>query len=248
LNQVEIAHAVGPMQLNLEIVEVFIVFVVPGLVSVSTYGDPIADTKGVLLRKDEQIDDQMVGLVVAGPPKEQSGEQRHEWHAKNEEDIEVAIGELERMGGGGFVCRRCAPRPGRSIQNSRWPTCGRSISGSPSRCRRGARRWWGALRQILPTARVEQNVVHYSALFDVLNDDGALLPGMTTQVFFVTSAARGRRKAAARGGMVHAICAWRWTESAVATSASADRPPTPRLPPATWGCGLACSNSSRCGR
>jgi hypothetical protein len=38
LNQVEIAHAVGPMQLNLEIVEVFIVFVVPGLVSVSTYG------------------------------------------------------------------------------------------------------------------------------------------------------------------------------------------------------------------
>lgn len=55
----------------------------------------------------------------------------------------------------------------------------------------GSRRWYSALRQILPTPETENNVVLYTGLFDVANDDGVLLPGMTTQVYFVTSAARG---------------------------------------------------------
>ncbi len=54
----------------------------------------------------------------------------------------------------------------------------------------GDRRWHSTLRQILPTPQVEQNVVLYKALFDIDNSDGALLSGMTTQVYFVTSAAR----------------------------------------------------------
>ena len=34
------------------------------------------------------------------------------------------------------------------------------------------------------------NVVSYPVLFDVENDDGTLLPGMTTQVFFIVEAVR----------------------------------------------------------
>jgi macrolide-specific efflux system membrane fusion protein len=55
----------------------------------------------------------------------------------------------------------------------------------------GSRRWYSTLRQILPTPTATNNVVTYTGLFDVDNGDGALLSGMTTQVYFVTSAARG---------------------------------------------------------
>ncbi len=54
----------------------------------------------------------------------------------------------------------------------------------------GNRRWTGELRQILPTPVVESNVVLYTGLFDVQNEDASLLPEMTAQVFFITSAAR----------------------------------------------------------
>lgn len=54
----------------------------------------------------------------------------------------------------------------------------------------GTRRWHGALRQILPTPTIENNVVLYTGLFDVDNSDSSLLPEMTAQVFFITSAAR----------------------------------------------------------
>lgn len=54
----------------------------------------------------------------------------------------------------------------------------------------GNRRWTGTLRQILPTPVVESNVVLYTGLFDVENQDSSLLPEMTAQVFFITSAAR----------------------------------------------------------
>jgi len=53
----------------------------------------------------------------------------------------------------------------------------------------GNRRWYSTLRQILPTPTNTNNVVTYTGLFDVDNEDGALLSGMTTQVYFVTSAA-----------------------------------------------------------
>lgn len=54
----------------------------------------------------------------------------------------------------------------------------------------GKRRWYGKLEQVLPTPEVVNNVVLYTALFDVDNADKALLNGMTAQVFFITSAAR----------------------------------------------------------
>jgi macrolide-specific efflux system membrane fusion protein len=54
----------------------------------------------------------------------------------------------------------------------------------------GDRRWYGNLRQILPTPVIENNVVLYTALFDVDNSDGALLSDMTAQIFFVTESAR----------------------------------------------------------
>jgi macrolide-specific efflux system membrane fusion protein len=51
------------------------------------------------------------------------------------------------------------------------------------------RRWYGRLRQILPTPVVNNGVVLYTGLFDVDNADGMLLSSMTAQVFFVTSSA-----------------------------------------------------------
>jgi membrane fusion protein, macrolide-specific efflux system len=71
-----------------------------------------------------------------------------------------------------------------------------------------ARRWTGSVRQILPappnrsansTAEAgaqssaspeASKVVLYTALFDVANTDGALMPQMTAQVFFVEASAR----------------------------------------------------------
>jgi macrolide-specific efflux system membrane fusion protein len=54
----------------------------------------------------------------------------------------------------------------------------------------GSRRWFSTLRQVLPTPTATNNVVTYTGLFDVDNVDGALLSGMTTQVYFVRSSAR----------------------------------------------------------
>lgn len=59
------------------------------------------------------------------------------------------------------------------------------------------RRFHAALRQVLPAPPVKKDgqtdsaVVTYVALFDVENPEGALLPGMTAQVFFVTERAAG---------------------------------------------------------
>ena len=52
------------------------------------------------------------------------------------------------------------------------------------------RRFRGTLRQILPTPTVTNNVVLYTALFDVANTDKQLLPQMTAQVFFVRASAQ----------------------------------------------------------
>ncbi len=54
----------------------------------------------------------------------------------------------------------------------------------------GGRRWNGTLRQILPTPVITNNVVLYTALFDVDNSDSTLFSNMTAQIFFVTSSAR----------------------------------------------------------
>lgn len=53
----------------------------------------------------------------------------------------------------------------------------------------GNRRWYSKLEQILPSPRIESNVVTYTGLFKIDNADGALLTGMTSQVYFVTSSA-----------------------------------------------------------
>ncbi len=52
------------------------------------------------------------------------------------------------------------------------------------------RRWYGKLRKLEPTPTVTNNVVLYNALFDVPNRNQALLPNMTTQVFFIASSAK----------------------------------------------------------
>jgi macrolide-specific efflux system membrane fusion protein len=52
------------------------------------------------------------------------------------------------------------------------------------------RRWVSTLDRILPQPIVENNVVFYTGLFDVVNEDNRLLPEMTAQVYFVTSSAR----------------------------------------------------------
>lgn len=52
------------------------------------------------------------------------------------------------------------------------------------------RRWYSQVKQILPTPVIENNVVLYTGLFDVENNDGALLPEMTAQVYFITASAQ----------------------------------------------------------
>jgi len=52
------------------------------------------------------------------------------------------------------------------------------------------RRWYSTLRQKDPMPTTSNNVVLYKGSFDIDNSDGELYPGMTTQVFFVTSSAR----------------------------------------------------------
>ncbi|MBL4827381.1 MAG: efflux RND transporter periplasmic adaptor subunit [Spongiibacteraceae bacterium] len=54
----------------------------------------------------------------------------------------------------------------------------------------GKRRWYGKLRQILPTPENVNNVILYTALFNVDNHDATLLSEMTAQVFFITASAR----------------------------------------------------------
>jgi macrolide-specific efflux system membrane fusion protein len=54
----------------------------------------------------------------------------------------------------------------------------------------GERRWYGKLRQIMPTPKVVNNVVLYDSLFDVPNPNRELMTQMTAQVFFVVAAAK----------------------------------------------------------
>jgi macrolide-specific efflux system membrane fusion protein len=53
------------------------------------------------------------------------------------------------------------------------------------------RRWYGKLRQVMPTPEVVNNVVLYNALFDVPNPNKELMTQMSAQVFFVSAAAKG---------------------------------------------------------
>lgn len=53
------------------------------------------------------------------------------------------------------------------------------------------RRWKGEVRQVLPTPQVTNDVVLYSVLIDVTNDELQLLPSMTVQTFFMLGEARG---------------------------------------------------------
>ena len=52
------------------------------------------------------------------------------------------------------------------------------------------KRWYSKLKQILPTPSVINNVVLYTALFDVENPDHDLLPQMSAQVYFVVAQAK----------------------------------------------------------
>lgn len=52
------------------------------------------------------------------------------------------------------------------------------------------RKWHSELRQILPTPEEVNNVILYTALFDVENDTGELMTDMTAQVFFVLDEAK----------------------------------------------------------
>lgn len=51
-------------------------------------------------------------------------------------------------------------------------------------------RYDGELRQVLPTPTVVNNVVLYTAEFDVANEQDRLMSGMTAQVFFVVQSAK----------------------------------------------------------
>jgi macrolide-specific efflux system membrane fusion protein len=55
---------------------------------------------------------------------------------------------------------------------------------------RSERRWYGMLRQVIPTPEIVNNVVLYNALFDVPNPDHELLPQMSAQTFFLLGEAK----------------------------------------------------------
>ena len=52
------------------------------------------------------------------------------------------------------------------------------------------KRWYGQLRQVLPTPEILNNVVLYDALFDVPNPKGELMTQMSAQVFFIAGSAK----------------------------------------------------------
>ncbi len=52
----------------------------------------------------------------------------------------------------------------------------------------GSRQWESTVQKIQPKPSMSDNVVVYPVIFDIDNNDGALLPDMTAQVFFVRSA------------------------------------------------------------
>ncbi|PPD30252.1 MAG: efflux transporter periplasmic adaptor subunit [Methylomonas sp.] len=54
----------------------------------------------------------------------------------------------------------------------------------------GERRWYGTIRQIMPSPEVVNNVVLYNVLVDVDNRDRQLMSGMSTQMFFVLGSAK----------------------------------------------------------
>jgi macrolide-specific efflux system membrane fusion protein len=54
----------------------------------------------------------------------------------------------------------------------------------------GQRRWSGKLQQILPTPEIVNNVVLYTALFDVANPEGDLMTQMSAQVYFIVAEAK----------------------------------------------------------
>lgn len=65
------------------------------------------------------------------------------------------------------------------------------------------RKWYGTLAQIQPTPTVTNNVVLYTATFNVANPYHALMTQMTTQVFFIINSAKNAIMvpvAALRGG------------------------------------------------
>ena len=96
------------------------------------------------------------------------------------------------------------------------------------------RRWYGALRKVEPTPTVTNNVVLYNALFDVSNTNNALMPNMTTQVFFIAASAhdvllvptsavtmqRGQGGAGGRGGRRERAASDAATDSASAPRGS----------------------------
>lgn len=80
----------------------------------------------------------------------------------------------------------------------------------------GDRRWYGTLRQILPTPTVTNNVVLYTGLFDIENTDNALFTEMTAQVYFIT--------AAAQNVLTVPVGALTYTEQAAAPAVAAATP------------------------
>jgi macrolide-specific efflux system membrane fusion protein len=80
----------------------------------------------------------------------------------------------------------------------------------------GNRRYTGKLRQILPTPTVTNNVVLYTALFDVANPNKQLMTQMTAQVFFV--------RAAAQNAIIVPVAALHYTPGAQAGGRAAQAP------------------------
>src|SRR5258707_11601193 len=86
---------------------------------------------------------------------------------------------------------------------------------SPTRATANTRHT-GKLRQILPTPTVTNNVVVYTALFDVANPNKQLMTQMTAQVFFV--------RAAAQNAVIVPVAALRYTPGAQAGGRAAQAP------------------------
>src|SRR5438874_9497994 len=80
----------------------------------------------------------------------------------------------------------------------------------------GNNRHTGKLRQILPTPTVTNNVVLYTALFDVANPNKQLMTQMTAQVFFV--------RAAAQNAVIVPVAALHYTPGAQAGGRAAQAP------------------------
>ncbi|MBI4182789.1 MAG: efflux RND transporter periplasmic adaptor subunit [Proteobacteria bacterium] len=138
----------------------------------------IQQTESTLKGDEANLGYTRIYAPIAGTVVSQTAKQGQTLNANQQAPIIVRVADLSTMTVWAQVSEADVPKL--RIGMEAYFT----ILGNPDR------RWYGMLRQILPTPEVINNVVLYDALFDVPNPDQDLMTQMSAQVFFVVAGAK----------------------------------------------------------